>query len=130
MPAAAPDVCAIDFGTSNSAIALLSGDGAAQAVHLVALEGTQRTMPTAVFYAVEGLAAHEEPHRHYGRAAVAAYVEGIEGRLMRSMKSILGSSLATQATEVGAGRPVRYLDMVGAYLRTCAERPRPRPATA
>ena len=121
MSAAAPDVCAIDFGTSNSAIALLPADalGGAEGggVRLVALEGAQRTMPTAVFYAVEGLAAHEEPQRHYGRAAVAAYVEGIEGRLMRSMKSILGSSLATQATEVGAGRQVRYLDVVGAYLR-------------
>ena len=128
MPAPAPDraperapqraqahapVCAIDFGTSNSAIALPAGDR----VQLVELEPGQRTMPTAVFYAVEGLAAHEEPQRHYGRAAVAAYVDGIEGRLMRSMKSILGSSLATQATDVGGGRSVRYLDVVGGYLR-------------
>ncbi len=113
--------CAIDFGTSNSAIALPLRDGVA----LVEVEAGQHNMPTAVFYAVEGLAAHEEPHRHYGRAAVAAYVEGIEGRLMRSMKSILGSPLASQATEVGAGRSVRYLDMVSAYLRhlkTLAER--------
>ena len=118
--AAAP-VCAIDFGTSNSAIALPVPGG----VQLVELEPGQRTMPTAVFYAVEGLAAHEEPQRHYGRAAVAAYVEGIEGRLMRSMKSILGSTLATQATDVGGGRSVRYLDVVGGYLRqlkTLAER--------
>ena len=105
--------CAIDFGTSNSAIALPTQDG----VRLVALEAGQRTMPTAVFYAVEGLAAHEAPQRHYGRAAVAAYVEGIEGRLMRSMKSILGSTLAEQATEVGAGKSVRYLDVVSGYLR-------------
>ena len=119
---AASPVCAIDFGTSNSAIALpVPGGG----VQLVELEPGQRTMPTAVFYAVEGLAAHEEPQRHYGRAAVAAYVEGIEGRLMRSMKSILGSTLATQATDVGGGRSVRYLDVVGGYLRhlkTVAER--------
>jgi len=67
-------------------------------------------MPTAVFHAVEGLAAHEQPQRHYGRAAVAAYVEGIEGRLMRSMKSILGSTLAQQSTEVGAGRSVFFVD--------------------
>ena len=113
MPAAVPHVCAIDFGTSNSAIALPAGNG----VQLVELEPGQRTMPTAVFYAVEGLASFEEPHRHYGRAAVAAYVEGIEGRLMRSMKSILGSPLATQATDVGAGRSVRYLDVVGGFLR-------------
>ena len=106
-------LCAIDFGTSNSAIALPTASG----VQLVELEPGQRTMPTAVFYAVEGLAPHEEPHRHYGRAAVAAYVEGSEGRLMRSMKSILGSTLATQATDVGGGRSVRYLDVVGGYLR-------------
>ena len=122
MPAAPlVDVCAIDFGTSNSAIALPTATG----VQLVELEPGQRTMPTAVFYAVEGLAAYQEPHCHYGRAGVAAYVEGIEGRLMRSMKSILGSTLATQATDVGGGRSVRYLDVVSGYLRhlkTLAER--------
>ena len=107
------DFCAIDFGTSNSAIALPSATG----VQLVELEPGNVTMPTAVFYAVEGLASFQEPQRSYGRAAVAAYVEGIEGRLMRSMKSILGSTLATQATDVGGGRSVRYLDVVGGYLR-------------
>ena len=113
MPPTQHGFCATDFGTSNSAIALPRPGG----VELVELEAGQRSMPTAVFYAVEGLAGHEEPQRHYGRAAVAAYVEGIEGRLMRSMKSILGSTLAEQSTEVGAGRSVRYLDVVGSYLR-------------
>ncbi len=105
--------CAIDFGTSNSAVALPSATG----VRLVELEPGQPIMPTAVFYAVEGLAAYQEPQRSYGRAAVVAYVEGIEGRLMRSMKSILGSTLATQATDVGGGRSVRYLEVVSGYLR-------------
>ena len=121
MPSPTP-FCAIDFGTSNSAIALPQGS---KGVRLVELEAGQRTMPTAVFYAVEGLTAHQEPHRHHGRAAVAAYVEGIEGRLMRSMKSILGSPLAQQATDVGAGHSVRYLDIVVHFLRhlkTLAER--------
>ena len=104
--------CAIDFGTSNSAIALPQADS----VQLVELEGGHRTMPTALFYAVENLAPHEAPQQHLGRAAVAAYVEGIEGRLMRSMKSILGSSLATQSTDLGAGRSVAYLDVIGHYL--------------
>jgi hypothetical chaperone protein len=120
--AAAPSFCAIDFGTSNSGIALPHG---AAGVRLVELEPGHRTMPTAVFYAVENLAAHEAPQRHFGRAAVAAYVEGIEGRLMRSMKSILGSALATQSTEVGAGRSVPYLDVVKdylAHLKATAER--------
>ena len=122
------DACAIDFGTSNSAVALPQAGG----VRLVALEDGQPTMPTAVFYAVEGLAAFEEPQRLHGRAAVAAYVEGIEGRLMRSMKSILGSTLADQATDVGGGRSVRYLDVVGGYLqhlKALAEQQAGRPLT-
>ena len=83
----------------------------------MALEDGLPTMPTAVFYLVEGPAASDEPERLYGRAAIAAYVDGLDGRLMRSMKSILGSSLLEQRTEVGAGRSVRYHDVVVGYLR-------------
>src|SRR5574343_52092 len=111
--------CAIDFGTSNSAIALPAADGR---VRLVAVEGGQPTMPTAVFYSLEGLAPHEPPRPLFGRAALAAYVEGHEGRLMRSMKSVLGSVMADQATEVGGGRSVRYLDVIAGYLRHLKER--------
>jgi hypothetical chaperone protein len=109
-----PGYCAIDFGTSNSALALPRAQGG---VELVALEDGLTSMPTAVFYAIEGLAAHQPPQRLYGRAAIAAYVDGTEGRLMRSMKSILGSSLAERSTEVGGGHAVRYLDVIGSYLR-------------
>ena len=66
-----------------------------------------------------------DAERLYGRAALAAYVEGTEGRLMRSMKSILGSSLLDQSTDIGGGRAVRYRDVVVGYLRhlrLCAER--------
>ena len=105
--------CAIDFGTSNSAIAIPAGAGE---MRLVELEPGQRTMPTAVFYFVEGTETHGPP-RAFGRAAVAAYVDGIDGRLMRSMKSILGSSLVDQTTDVGSGRGVKYLDIIAGYLR-------------
>jgi hypothetical chaperone protein len=44
-------------------------------------------------------------------------VDGIDGRLMRSMKSLLGASLLDQSTDVGAGRAVRYRDVVTGYLR-------------
>jgi hypothetical chaperone protein len=129
--------CAIDFGTSNSGIAVPAADArggtvpaadapggtvpAADApggaVRLLEIEPGRPTMPTAVFYAVEGLAAHEAPRRLYGSAAIAAYVEGSEGRLMRSMKSILGSTLADQRTDLGGGHSVAYLDVVAGYLR-------------
>ncbi|MDP1900215.1 MAG: heat-shock protein, partial [Rubrivivax sp.] len=92
---------AIDFGTSNSAAALPCPEGS---VRLVELEPGFVTMPTAVFYRADTPARQFEAERLYGRAAVAAYVEGIDGRLMRSMKSLLGSSLLDQSTDIGAGR--------------------------
>ena len=112
--------CAIDFGTSNSAVAIPDRAGA---MRLVELEPGQSTMPTAVFYGQEARAG-DEPVREFGRAAIAAYVDGLDGRLMRSMKSILGSSLIEQTTDVGGGRGVKYLDVVSGYLRhlrQCAE---------
>ncbi len=117
-PIASDAFCAIDFGTSNSAVATPTADGR---MALADVEAGHTTMPTAVFYQVEGRAAHQEPLRLYGRAALAAYVEGVEGRLLRSMKSVLGSALAEQRTEVGGGHAVRYLDVVGGYLQHLRE---------
>jgi len=105
--------CAIDFGTSNSAIAV---PDAAGGMRLVELEPGQTTMPTAVFYFVEGPEL-DGPPRAFGRAAIAAYVDGLDGRLMRSMKSILGSPLIDQTTDVGGGRGAKYLDIVAGYLK-------------
>ena len=93
--------CAIDFGTSNSAIAVPCG----ASMELVELESGQLTMPTAVFYRPDP-GPHGAPPCEFGRAALAAYVDGVEGRWMRSMKSLLGSSLIEQTTEVGGGRRV------------------------
>lgn len=117
--------CAIDFGTSNSAIAIPKQD--ASGMRLVPLEGEHLTMPTAVFYATDrddqppgvtaGPSVHDALPRCHGRAAVQAYIEGYEGRLMRSMKSVLGTALAGQTTEVGQGHGVKYLDIISAYLR-------------
>ncbi len=118
---AGTDFVAIDFGTSNSAVALPT-EGAPGGVRLLALEGGAPTMPTAVFYRADTPAAQPEAERLYGRAAVAAYVEGIDGRLMRSMKSLLGSSLLDQRTDVGGGRAVRYRDVVTGYLRELKRR--------
>ena len=117
--------CAIDFGTSNSAIAIPKQD--ASGMRLVPLEGEHLTMPTAVFYATDrddqppgvtpGPSVHDALPRCHGRAAVQAYIDGYEGRLMRSMKSVLGTALAGQTTEVGQGHGVKYLDIISAYLR-------------
>ena len=103
----AANFCAIDFGTSNSALAYPDGAG----MRLAELEPGFRTMPTAVFYNAE------DESRCFGREAVAAYVDGFDGRLMRSIKSILGSDLMDQATEIGHGISIKYIDVVIGYLR-------------
>jgi len=113
MTAASARCCAIDFGTSNSAVALPRANG----IDLVPLEDGQGTMPTAVFYLADGDPTAREPDRLYGRAAIAAYVDGLDGRLMRSMKSLLGSDLIGQHTDVGGGRALPYLAVIEGYLR-------------
>lgn len=104
--------CAIDFGTSNSALVFPSGDG----MRLAELEPGFTSAPTAVFYNADHL--HEQDGgRSYGRSAVAAYIDGVDGRLMRSIKSILGSDLMEESTEIATGYSVKYVDVVKAYLR-------------
>jgi hypothetical chaperone protein len=103
------DHCAIDFGTSNSAIAISHAGG--KGMRLVALEQDFTTMPTAIFYNAE------DESRCYGRAAIAAYVDGVDGRLMRSIKSILGADLLDETTEIGHGITIKYIDVVIAYLK-------------
>ncbi|HTJ95338.1 MAG TPA: Hsp70 family protein [Pararobbsia sp.] len=99
--------CAIDFGTSNSAIALPHH----ASVRLVPVEEQAVTLPTAVFFNTD------EDSQAFGRAAIEAYIDGYDGRLMRSMKSILGSSLAESTTELGDGSAIRYLDVITLFVQ-------------
>ncbi|HZZ03116.1 Hsp70 family protein [Paraburkholderia sp.] len=98
--------CAIDFGTSNSAVAV--PDGAA--LRLAPVEGAYTTLPTAVFFNTD------EDTREFGRAALAAYIDGFDGRLMRSMKSILGSPLAENSTDLGDGSAIKYTDIIAIFV--------------
>src|SRR5258706_1978672 len=50
-----------------------------------------------------------------GRRAVDAYVEGAPGRLMRSLKSVLGTSLIDETTRLGRER-VSFRDVIAYYL--------------
>ncbi|TXM99242.1 Hsp70 family protein [Methylobacterium sp. WL122] len=96
--------CGLDFGTSNTTL----GHRAPAGPRLVPLEGRHLTIPSAIFF---------EPNRAavIGRAATEAYVEGTPGRMMRSLKSVLGSGLIDETTPVGRER-VRFRDVIGRYL--------------
>ena len=104
----------IDFGTSNSAMAVRHGAGPAR---MLCLEGNAHTLPTAVFF-------NSENHgTHFGRDAVDQYLLGTEGRLMRSLKSLLGSALLQDKTAVH-NNLVSYQDIIGLFLRMLAQKSR------
>jgi len=96
----------IDFGTSNTAIAVYGLEGA----DLLTLEPESTSIPTAVFY------GSESGEFAIGTQAVSAYESGEEGRLMRSIKSVLGSSLIDETTEVGRRR-LPFRDVIVHFLR-------------
>jgi hypothetical chaperone protein len=85
--------CGLDFGTSNTTLGVPGGAAPA----LVPLEGEHRTLPSAIFFGRDGSVL-------IGRSAIEAYVDGVEGRLMRSLKSALGSSLLDEPTQIGRRR--------------------------
>src|SRR4051794_40038257 len=85
--------CGLDFGTSNSGVAI--PDGAS--IRLVEMEGAATSIPSAIFFGLE-----DSQPVLYGRAAVDEYLDGTPGRLMRSLKSVLGSSLMNETTAIGS----------------------------
>ena len=97
--------CGIDFGTSNSTIALADRTKA----WLMPLEGTEVTLPSAVFWEAGGPPS-------FGRAAISAYVDGEDGRLMRALKSTLGSSLIDERTAIGT-KSVSFKSVLTAFFR-------------
>ena len=105
-------VLGIDFGTSNSAAALIDAQGVLQ---VVPLDGARSEMPTALFFDVE---AHTV---HYGTQAMQAYLSGTEGRLLRALKSLLGSALMDEYTAVG-DRSLRYFDIVVLFFKELKRR--------
>ena len=97
-------ICGLDFGTSNTTLGTIAG----REPVLTALEAGQTTIPSAIFYEVDGAVL-------IGRKAIAAYVEGASGRLMRSLKSVLGTSLIDETTQLGRER-TSFRDVIAYYL--------------
>lgn len=98
--------CGLDFGTSNSTIGITAGNG----FRLCRLEGESVTLPSAIFYDYE---AHKA---RFGRDGIRHYIEGTEGRLLRSLKSVLGSALIEETTLIQRKR-VALRDIIGLFLR-------------
>ena len=97
--------CGVDFGTSNSTVGWHQSNQPA----LLPLEQDKLTLPSVVFFNAE------DEEVSYGREALANYLAGYEGRLMRSMKSLLGTSLMDGQTEV-LGKSIAFRDLLGQFI--------------
>ena len=95
----------IDFGTSNSGAAI-AVDGK---VRLLPLEPGKDTLPTAVFL------DYDSRETLVGSDAVAAMIDGREGRFMRALKSILGTPLARERRQF-LNRRLTLLEIVAEFL--------------
>jgi hypothetical chaperone protein len=104
--------CGLDFGTSNSAIGVMRGAAPA----LAPVEDESTLIPSAIFFDFE----------HYGRvlfgrAAIDTYIGEHEGRLMRALKTILGSPLIDESTAVGRRR-MKLTEVVELFVRHLKQR--------
>jgi hypothetical chaperone protein len=99
------NACGIDFGTSNSTV----GWHRPGQSPMLLLEDNKPTLPSAIFFNAEDNATY------YGRAALANYLAGHEGRLMRSLKSLLGTNLIDGQTEVD-GRALPFRDLLTQFI--------------
>ena len=100
-----PPELAIDFGTSNSAVAMWSQDGPRR----IPIEDGADTLPTAVFFPT-----HDS--MIMGAAATRALIDGAEGRYMRALKSVLGLPLLHEKRRIGGVRQT-LADVIAAFLR-------------
>ncbi len=99
--------CGLDFGTSNSAIGIVRGG----TPMLAPVEGAATLVPSAVFFDYEN-----RGHILFGREAIDTYIGQTEGRLMRALKSILGSPLIDEKTALGY-RQIALTEVVEIFIR-------------
>ena len=103
--------CGVDFGTTNSTVGLCSKSGDP---FLIPVEGDNLIIPSALFFSLE------DGSVHFGRSAVHEYMDGAEGRFMRALKSILGTSLMKETTQVGRER-MTFQGLIARFLRHLKE---------
>lgn len=97
--------CGLDFGTSNSTLGVVQGNKS----ELVPLESGKLTLPSAIFF------HFETDEIFYGREAITEYIDGEFGRLMRSLKSVLGTPLMNDSTQIKTNR-FAFTDIISRFV--------------
>lgn len=101
----------IDFGTSNTAAGVM----AAGRPHLITVEPGRTTLPTSVFF------DYDRKVTTYGSVANTALIDGREGRFMRALKSVLGTTLMREKRQIAYER-LTLIEVVARFLQTIRER--------
>ncbi len=104
--AAQGPVLGIDFGTSNSAAGYLH-DGKA---HLIEMSPGQTTLPTTFFF------DYETRKTLIGAPANQALLDGEDGRFMRALKRVLGTTLMHEKRQILNER-VTFVEIIARFLR-------------
>ena len=98
--------CGIDFGTSNSAIGVCDAAGP----RLLPIQRGATSVPTALFF------SFEDDLTSFGLEALERYFAREPGRYLRALKSVLGSKLFEETTQVKQKR-YAFGEIIAAFLR-------------
>lgn len=97
--------CGIDFGTSNSSIAVATPE----ITRLIEVENQNITIPSAMFF------LRKDNTPYYGRSAMDMFLAKNPGRLMRSLKRVLGTTVMKQGTMVN-GELMKFDQIISSFL--------------
>ena len=97
--------CGLDFGTSNSSV----GTCGAAGPHLLPIQNGATSVPTALFF------SFDDDSTTFGHDALARFFEQESGRYLRAIKSLLGTRLFEESTQVKRKRHA-FGEIVAAFL--------------
>src|SRR5215831_5715032 len=98
--------CGVDFGTSNSAVGVCDAAGP----RLLSIQRGATSVPTALFF------SFDDDSTTFGHEALERYFAREPGRYLRAIKSVLGTKLFAEATQV---KQTRYAfgEIIAAFLQ-------------
>ena len=111
-----PNALGVDFGTSNSAVTRLDGEGAPHLARFASPAGETDTFPSVLHFEREIERGIASVQAYAGAAAIERYLSADSpGRLMRSLKAFLANQ-NFEGTSV-YGRHLTLVDLIAAFLK-------------
>jgi hypothetical chaperone protein len=98
-------VCGIDFGTSNSSVGVCAAGGP----RLLPIQRSATSVPTALFF------SFDDDLTTFGHDALERYFAREPGRYLRAIKSVLGTRLFAETTQVKL-RQYAFGEVIAAFL--------------